>query len=207
MDRTGRTRNDDHSAGGAFLDCIQKFPLLMTCRSLLLLLTIAGTVIGAFGSSVQEQAAFLAGMPLPKGSTLTPLQNSPDYRQHQKELQEQWAFCRRIRYHVNARDANLILATRIDVRPDSVALPSVITPMPLLTPTPAPAHTPKPRRIRIRKALPVEIRRALPVNAPPTVPITLSEPSQEIQLPQPTDAPRIEAAPEVMVIPEAAPLR
>ena len=110
-------------------------------------------------------------------------------------------------YHVNARDANLILATRIDVRPDSVALPSVITPMPLLTPTPAPAHTPKPRRIRIRKALPVEIRRALPVNAPPTVPITLSEPSQEIQLPQPTDAPRIEAAPEVMVIPEAAPLR
>ena len=443
----------------------------MTCRSLLLLLTIAGTVSGAFGSSVQEQAAFLAGMPLPKGSTLTPLQNSPDYRQHQKELQEQWAFCRRIRYdvmqqwgrdhlrqhvstrgvvrylfggpdflnaqaffpdarimvlgglepvgempspetlspeafavglkalrealhtslfcgyfitsemrpqllqgsfrgvlpvlltelaltgnqiisvemtkpfgspgvkilyerydpradtqpqtlyyfqadlsngpegkrflgwlgalgqgasylkaasfllpldsfsetrnfllktsalilqddsgipfhdfhsdlwkvqlfgvyvepltifkvhkepeleaayhsgeysgllpfgagyHVNARDANLILATRIDVRPDSVALPSVITPMPLLTPTPAPAHTPKPRRIRIRKALPVEIRRALPVNAPPTVPITLSEPSQEIQLPQPTDAPRIEAAPEVMVIPEAAPLR
>jgi hypothetical protein len=46
----------------------------------------------------QEQAEFLAGIPLPQGNLLQPLQKSPEYRQHQKELQEQWGFCRRIRY-------------------------------------------------------------------------------------------------------------
>lgn len=49
-------------------------------------------------SSPHEQAQFLAGIPLGKGSILHQLQKSPAYRQHQKELQEQWLFCRRIRY-------------------------------------------------------------------------------------------------------------
>jgi hypothetical protein len=49
-------------------------------------------------SSLQEQAEFLAGIPLGKGSILHSLQKSPQYRQHQKELQEQWAFCRKVRY-------------------------------------------------------------------------------------------------------------
>lgn len=49
-------------------------------------------------SSLQEQAEFLAGIPLGKGSILHSLQKSPEYRQHQKELQEQWAFCRKVRY-------------------------------------------------------------------------------------------------------------
>lgn len=49
-------------------------------------------------SSLQQQAEFLAGLPLGKGSILHALQKSPEYRQHQKELQEQWAFCRQARY-------------------------------------------------------------------------------------------------------------
>jgi hypothetical protein len=49
-------------------------------------------------SSLQEQSEFLAGIPLGKGSILHALQKSPEYRQHQKELQEQWAFCRKVRY-------------------------------------------------------------------------------------------------------------
>ncbi|MFZ0434829.1 MAG: hypothetical protein WAL87_02490 [Chthoniobacterales bacterium] len=49
-------------------------------------------------SSLQEQAEFLAGIPLGKDSILSALQKSPEYRQHQKELQEQWAFCRKVRY-------------------------------------------------------------------------------------------------------------
>ena len=53
---------------------------------------------GALPSTAQEQASFLAGLPLPKQSPLYHLQESSEYRQHQKELQEQWTFCRRIRY-------------------------------------------------------------------------------------------------------------
>ncbi len=49
-------------------------------------------------SSVQEQAEFLAGTPLPRTSSLAALQNHSDYQLHQRELQEQWAFCKRIRY-------------------------------------------------------------------------------------------------------------
>jgi len=49
-------------------------------------------------SSLREQAEFLAGIPLGKGSILHSLQKSPEYRQHQKELQEQWSFCRKVRY-------------------------------------------------------------------------------------------------------------
>jgi hypothetical protein len=49
-------------------------------------------------SSPQEQAEFLAGITLGKESILASLQKSPEYRLHQKELQEQWTFCRKIRY-------------------------------------------------------------------------------------------------------------
>jgi hypothetical protein len=52
----------------------------------------------AYGSSLQEQAEFLAGIPLNGQSVLSPLQRSPEYRDHQKQLQEQWTFCRRVRY-------------------------------------------------------------------------------------------------------------
>ena len=72
----------------------------MMCRTVFLLLSLAGSIVHVYGSSVQEQAEFLAGIPLPKGSLLAPLQKSSDYREHQKELQDQWAFCRRIRYDV-----------------------------------------------------------------------------------------------------------
>jgi len=51
-------------------------------------------------STAQEQASFLAGLPLPKQSPLYHLQQSSEYRQHQRELQEQWTFCRRIRYEI-----------------------------------------------------------------------------------------------------------
>jgi len=62
------------------------------------LLLWAGTTPLAYGSSLQEQAEFLAGIPLPRQSVLAPLQKSPEYLDHQKQLQEQWAFCRRVRY-------------------------------------------------------------------------------------------------------------
>ena len=57
-----------------------------------------GAIQSLSASSLQEQAEFLAGIPLPRQSLLSPLQQSPEYRDHQKQLQEQWAFCRRIRY-------------------------------------------------------------------------------------------------------------
>lgn len=53
---------------------------------------------GALPSTAQEQASFLAGLPLPKQSPLYHFQSSLEYRQHQKELQDQWAFCRSVRY-------------------------------------------------------------------------------------------------------------
>jgi hypothetical protein len=68
--------------------------------SALLLLLWACIIPLAHGSSLQEQAEFLAGIPLPRESLLSPLQKSPEYRDHQRLLQEQWAFCRRIRYAV-----------------------------------------------------------------------------------------------------------
>ncbi len=49
-------------------------------------------------TTLQEQAEFLAGIPLPRQSVLAPLQHSSEYRNHQKQLQEQWSFCRRVRY-------------------------------------------------------------------------------------------------------------
>ena len=79
-------------------------------------------------------------------------------------------------YHVNGSDANLLLATRLNVSPGEIASPSVITPMealplpvespsPTPAPTPRPKPTPKPRPIPVRKALPVEVRKAIPVKA------------------------------------------
>ena len=49
-------------------------------------------------SPPQEQAEFLAGIPLGKGSFLHPLQKLPEYQRHQQELQERWLFCRQVRY-------------------------------------------------------------------------------------------------------------
>ena len=70
----------------------------MMFRVFLIFVVFAGSAAAIFGSSVQEQAEFLAGITLPRNTLLSPLQNSTDYREHQKELQDQWAFCRRIRY-------------------------------------------------------------------------------------------------------------
>ncbi len=64
------------------------------------LLLWAIPLTAAYSSSLQEQAEFLAGIPLPNQSTLAPLQKSSEYREHKLQLQEQWAFCRRIRYDV-----------------------------------------------------------------------------------------------------------
>lgn len=69
-------------------------------RSVLPLLLWACVVPLAHSSSLQEQAEFLAGISLPSESPLAPLQKSSEYREHQRHLQEQWAFCRRIRYDV-----------------------------------------------------------------------------------------------------------
>lgn len=101
-------------------------------------------------------------------------------------------------YHVNARDANLLLAIRRNNSNETVAYPSVITPMPEATPTPTPTpkpkRTPKPTPVPIRRALPVEgsdgieVRPALPVEAPP-----MGEP-------QPTPTPEIEATPTSPVL-------
>ncbi|MCX6959066.1 MAG: hypothetical protein NTW91_02000, partial [Verrucomicrobia bacterium] len=69
-------------------------------------------------------------------------------------------------YHVNANDANLLLAVRTNGQVTAVAdmLP---TQMPAPPAVPAfSAPTPKPTPIRIRKALPVPIRKAIPVCTP-----------------------------------------
>ena len=78
---------------------LTKTSFLIRPSALLLLLWACVIPLG-FGSSLQEQAEFLAGIPLPRQSVLYTLQQSPVYRDHQKQLQEQWAFCRGIRYDV-----------------------------------------------------------------------------------------------------------
>ena len=66
---------------------------------------------GAQGvSSPQEQAQFLAGIPLPRTSVLHGLQSSQEYGAHQRQLREQWEFCRRIRYEAMRRWASEHLA-------------------------------------------------------------------------------------------------
>ena len=52
----------------------------------------------AASSTPEEQADFLAGIPLPSGSVLAPLQESSSYKLHQKELNEKWAYCKKARY-------------------------------------------------------------------------------------------------------------
>jgi len=59
---------------------------------------IATAQIPPVSSTPEEQARFLAGIPLQRQSSLAPLQQSPEYRAHQKTLQEQWNFCREVRY-------------------------------------------------------------------------------------------------------------
>jgi len=49
-------------------------------------------------STPDEQGDFLAGIPLPGSSVLAPLQESPSYKLHQKELNEKWAHCKKARY-------------------------------------------------------------------------------------------------------------
>ena len=62
------------------------------------------------GSTPQEQAQFLAGIPLPPRSPLAALQRSPEYRAHKDALREQWDFCRQIRYGAMQRWATEHLA-------------------------------------------------------------------------------------------------
>jgi len=103
-------------------------------------------------------------------------------------------------YHVNAHDANLLLATRSNLTSQSVALPSSAAP--LILPSPSPAATPKPRKMRIRKALPVEIRKALPVDIPTPLPPPVPAP---VEMPKvSTPAPPQESQPETPSSPSPA---
>ncbi len=84
---------------------------------LLTFICVSGVLIAsAMASSLQEQAAFLSGMPLPSGSTLAPLQHSSEYQAHQKDLQEQWAFCKRLRYEAMQRWAREHLSQHLSTR-------------------------------------------------------------------------------------------
>jgi hypothetical protein len=82
-------------------------------------------------------------------------------------------------YHVNAADANLLLA----VRSDGAALPPPVAPGFVKEGT-----VPESAQVPVRKALPVPIRRAIPVPSPsPDHVISTSTPGQESH--QPQDAP------------------
>jgi len=61
-------------------------------------------------STPQEQAEFLAGIPLPRASSLRPLQLSPEYRSHQDKVRSQWSFCRQVRYEAMRRWGSVYLA-------------------------------------------------------------------------------------------------
>ncbi len=104
-------------------------------------------------------------------------------------------------YHVNAHDANLLLAIRSNLTSQSVALPSSAAP--LILPSPTPTATPKPRKLRIRKALPVEIRKALPVDTPTPSPSTMPT-SLETPLASPPHTPQLRSSPEPALSPAAA---
>jgi len=74
-------------------------------KSFVLIAMLAASA-GAFSQNVstpQEQAEFLAGIPLPRSSPLRALQLSPQYRAHQDQLRDQWAFCRQVRYEAMRR--------------------------------------------------------------------------------------------------------
>jgi hypothetical protein len=79
-------------------------------------------------------------------------------------------------YHVNANDANLLLATRdlgnaLQQPMTAMPLPSSAVAMSAFA-SPTPKATTKPTPVKIRKALPVPIRKAIPVRTPK--PITKS---------------------------------
>jgi hypothetical protein len=63
------------------------------------LLLMGGILPSLHSSSVEELAEFLAGISLPKKSSLAPFQQTANYREHQKALHDQWAFCRKLRYN------------------------------------------------------------------------------------------------------------
>jgi len=67
-------------------------------------------------STPQEQGEFLAGLTVPRQSTLAPLQKSPEYRDHQRKLQDQWAYCKRIRYAAMQQWATLHLSQNTSTR-------------------------------------------------------------------------------------------
>ena len=65
---------------------------------ILLLFAVPPARSSPSSSSPQEQAQFLAGIPMPRRSSLAQLQNSPEYRAHRRELLDRWGFCRQARY-------------------------------------------------------------------------------------------------------------
>lgn len=72
--------------------------LLLVASAALLLLGSSSRAAATQPSLPREQAAFLAGIPLSRKSILYPLQKSPEYLEYQRKIQEQWGFCRKIRY-------------------------------------------------------------------------------------------------------------
>jgi hypothetical protein len=64
----------------------------------LLALLVSGKPDLKADSTPQEQAEFLAGLPLPPQSPLADAQQGEAYKSHQKELSDKWAFCRKARY-------------------------------------------------------------------------------------------------------------
>lgn len=73
-------------------------PPFLIRRTLSVLALWASLVQVTGASSLQEQADFLAGIPLPEQSVLGHLQQSPGYGRHARKLGDQWAFCRSVRY-------------------------------------------------------------------------------------------------------------
>ena len=86
-------------------------------------------------------------------------------------------------YHVNAHEANLLLAIRSNLTSQSIALPASTSPLILPTPTPMPSPTPKPKKMRVRKALPVEVRKALPVEIRKALPVESPQTPQPVMTP------------------------
>jgi len=76
----------------------QKTTRLYLLPALLALLLIPAARLNAATSTPDEQAAFLAGLPLPPQSPLSAAQQGEAYREHRKELSDKWAFCRKVRY-------------------------------------------------------------------------------------------------------------
>jgi hypothetical protein len=72
--------------------------ILKLVSALIVGVAIASAQSPPLSSTPEEQARFLAGIPLPRQNPLSTLQQAPEYRAHQKTLQEQWNFCREVRY-------------------------------------------------------------------------------------------------------------